>query len=369
MLKNSVVKAGSVDVMKYHNDMNAVRFRKFSQRELNIFFSICSIMSNKKLEKVVLSFEEIKEITASTFSDKEELIKYIKSTNEKFQTLNGAFQRGYEYIQFVLFPTFIINEKEHTLTVCVNKDFAYILNDLTKTFTIFELQEFNSLNSSYSKHLFRLLKQWKTKGEFKIEIEEFKKLLDVPESYEMKKITQKILDSAIKELKYYFSNLTLTKIKKGRTITHLKFTFNPQKKEERMLQNNGVGTILCPSCGQKLEEIYSQDNVGFFGHRDFKQGGCKLTFSSIEEIESTRKKIEEREKIILQKENDLQEKNRIIESFKDYLSEENKLFSLESIRENQILLINNQTLELDIFPLTQKGLTSFLEANIKTVSL
>lgn len=47
----------------------------------------------------------------------------------------------------------------------VNEDFLYILNDLTKNFTLFELQEFNNLVCIF-KNLYRLLKQFKTTGNF-----------------------------------------------------------------------------------------------------------------------------------------------------------------------------------------------------------
>lgn len=34
-------------MIKYHNDMNLVAFKNFNQRELNIFFSICALMKEK----------------------------------------------------------------------------------------------------------------------------------------------------------------------------------------------------------------------------------------------------------------------------------------------------------------------------------
>ena len=34
-------------MIKYHNDMNLIAFNDFSQRELNIFFSLCLLMKDK----------------------------------------------------------------------------------------------------------------------------------------------------------------------------------------------------------------------------------------------------------------------------------------------------------------------------------
>ena len=72
---------------------------------------------------------------------------------------------------------------------------------MSKNFTVFELQEFNALASSYSKNMFRLLKQYKSTGFYKVSIEEFRRLLDIPESYNMSKISVKVLDPIEKELR------------------------------------------------------------------------------------------------------------------------------------------------------------------------
>lgn len=278
-------------MLKYHNDMNIVKFEDFSQRELNIFFSICSVMAEQKSDTVTIEFNKIKKITDTFFRNDKELVEYIKSTNEKFQKLNGAFQNGDEYIQFVLFPTFRTNEKERTLSVQVNKEFAYILNEVTKNFTIFELYEFNSLKSTYSKHLFRLLKQWKSIGLLKISVDEFKRLLDVPKSYRMTNINQRILKPVLEELAPYFKGLSLGKIKDGRSVKYLVFSFEQQNSIKNNLQEK---EIYCPFCNELLQGIRTKEGIDFLGHKNYKTASCKATFSNIEEIEDYKKKQEQR---------------------------------------------------------------------------
>lgn len=277
-------------MIKYHNDMNLVVFKNFTQRELNLFYSICALMENKNFEETIIPFDEIKKITEDTFRSESELIQYIFSTNEKFMKIRGRIKQGAVTTQFILFPVFKTNEDEKTLTVQINKDFIYILNEfINGQFTMFELQEFNSLKSSYSKNLFKLLKQFRSKGEFYITTQRFREILDIPVKYRMSEIDKFVFTPILKELPNYFSNLSVVKVKKGKTITNLHFYFTPQpiiKKDEIQ------AALLCPLCGEKLEEIYGKDNICFFGHRDYRYGKCKGTFSSIEKIEEKRKEIE-----------------------------------------------------------------------------
>ncbi len=88
------------------------------------------------------------------------------------------------------------------------------------------------LKSTYSKNIFRLLKQYKHTCYFKIQIDDFRERLDIPKSYRMTHINQKVLTPIIKELSMIFNNLHISKIKakKGRKIEWLEFTFDAEKR-------------------------------------------------------------------------------------------------------------------------------------------
>ena len=83
---------------------------------------------------------------------------------------------------FDLFPTFTVNKKEQTLTVAVNESFKFILNELTKEFTEFDLKSFTLLESKYSKTLYRKLKQFKFSGFYKAKVDELRRNMDAPKS-------------------------------------------------------------------------------------------------------------------------------------------------------------------------------------------
>ncbi len=64
------------------------------------------------------------------------------------------------------------------------------------------------LKSTYSKNMFRLLKQYKHTGYLKIHIDDFRNRLDIPKSYRMTDINKNVFKPIIIELgsifKYYY---------------------------------------------------------------------------------------------------------------------------------------------------------------------
>lgn len=94
--------------------------------------------------------------------------------------------------------------------------------------------EFTEISGVYSKLLYKLLKQWKTTGRWEVKLDEFRRLLDIPATYRITNINQKVLNPGIKELQKVddFKNLRVTKVKNGRKIETLIFTFKPWGKED-----------------------------------------------------------------------------------------------------------------------------------------
>ena len=139
---------------------------------------------------------------------------------------------GLSFKKFVLFTGYEVDANEQELIVSINPKLKHVLNEITADFTKFELKEMTHLKSTYSKHMFRILKQYKHTGYVKIKIDDFRERLDIPNSYRMTNINQKVLAPIIKELGFIFNNLNINKIKakKGRKIEWLEFTFDAEKR-------------------------------------------------------------------------------------------------------------------------------------------
>lgn len=298
-----ILKKGFLPMLKYHNDMNLIAFKDFSQRELNIFFSLCLLMKEKGTGEITLSYDEIKNVIPDRFESNTKFEEILESVYDKLLQLRLESRDKNKIEKFILFTSYKIHVNEKTVTINTNSDYSYILNNLSKNFTLFELQEFNELSSTYSKHMFRLLKQYRSTGFFRINVEEFRRLLDVPKSYTMKKIGVKVLGPIEKELVSYFKEFKIKKIKEGRSITNLEFTFKPQHYkcndeidtiDVEATQSNLIeekkNQIICPKCGQELVKRTGKDGSIFWGHKNYLNSDCKATFSTIEEIEAEREK-------------------------------------------------------------------------------
>ena len=223
------------EIVKYDNYMNELKLKDFTSTDLDFLITLCAKMRDMDTKEVIFDFAEIKTITNYKITSKERFVSELERMNRKLMQVTCRLRTQDRIIMFVLFPTFEINLNNNTLIVAVNEKFKFILNELVKGFTRFELAEFVELDSKYTKNLYRLLKQFRTTGKFVIDnIEDFKEKLDSPKSYEVKEFKRFVLDVAIKELqeKEVFKNLICEPVKakkRGSPVVGYTFTFEPEQ--------------------------------------------------------------------------------------------------------------------------------------------
>lgn len=223
----------------YKNELNLIPMRNFSANEMNLFFAICAKMKNKSTETVRFDFSQLKELSSYKATANIRFITDLKRTYQKMLQLTYGQEDGLNSKYFVLFTGFEINSDEQYVEINVNTKLEYILNQLENEFTKWELEEFTKIRSSYSKTMYRLLKQYRNTGFYKVTVPDFRRLLDVPVSYDFRKINQKILTPMQKELSLYFDDLNVKKIKgnKGNKIILLEFYFLEKKTLQVPLNN------------------------------------------------------------------------------------------------------------------------------------
>ena len=232
------------EIVKYDNQMNQIAFTNLTAIDIDLFMLLCARTRDRKDELIKLTFTELKrELGLSNKSDKF-FAAEIQRLSKKLKHIGGSFSNGTSFDEFTLFPTFhgTAAEEEHaiyghlekgTLVVRVNPDFAFLLNELTKNFTRFELSEFVKLESKYSKNLYRLLKQYRRTGTYKVEADKFRELMDCPKSYANMYFMRDCVGVAVKELSHgYFKGLKVEPIrakKRGAPIVAYTFTFQKSK--------------------------------------------------------------------------------------------------------------------------------------------
>ena len=282
------------EIVKYHKDFeNKLVLKNFTASELNFLMAICTKVRDKKEEEIMFTFNELKNISNWTNKNDKDFIRSLEMTNKKLIELTFRFENEKEIIMFVLFPTFHIDKDEKTLKVAVNTKFAYLLNNLSNNFNWYQLKDFTSLKSKYSKLLYKELMLFKDTGYRIFKIEDFRKKLDIPEKYRMTHINQYVLKPIKEDLEHIFSNFEIVKIKNGREIAQIRFNFT-------------YGNIKPVEIVENIEKVVSK-NIGSAGELEQY---FKTTFP---DVNYSKKHKEVLEKLL---------KNNSLEYIKKYLSEQ-----------------------------------------------
>lgn len=220
------------EVVKYHNDLNSVVMRGWTSEEMNLFFSIVAKIRDKGTEKIEFNTLELKELTQFANQHKQRWEDVMLNTANKIIKLNYIERTTKKISIMALFSRFDVYLEEKKLVVEITKNFEYIVNKLTGHFTTYELAEFTQIRSTYAKTMYRILKQWRTVGAKEFKIQEFKRLLDMPEYYKPSQINKNVLTPIRKELPQYFNNLKIKVIKantQGTPVIAYKFTWEQEK--------------------------------------------------------------------------------------------------------------------------------------------
>jgi plasmid replication initiation protein len=235
------------EVVRYNNDLNNKTYLKnFNALELNFFMAICSKLKTQGTDEVIFSFKELKkkiQYDRETTRNTDNFISKLRSTNRKI--LNSICEiETKDYIdQFVLFPTFRISKKTGTLTVRINQDYAYLLNDFSN-FTEFGLANFIKLSSKYVKLLYRELMQFKSTGKLYLTMEDFRKKLDIPDSYSFSKIKNRILVPSIQDFSFIFKKFKIVVIYNNEDEIEINENTEEKRGDKRKVTNINFYFVL-----------------------------------------------------------------------------------------------------------------------------
>ena len=307
------------EIIKYHNDMNKVSFAGFKEKELDLFFSICQKMKDKGTNEIVFSFSDLRKLSQYSNRSIERFYSDLDRVYKKMLELNLKYEDEKEIRRFVLFSRYIIKKDEQIIIIKASEDFEYILNKLIGTFTKFDLVDFVSLKSVYSKNMFKLLKQWESKKNVKYEVQVLREILGVPSKYTTSNFNDRVLKPIMDELPKYFNDLCLEKLKTGKKVTHLKFTWSSRKEEikeaekieveisekldkviKKGIKNRFLAKLLTINNIEKLLKIFEENDLIkglLWAYKEVRQDISTLEYL----IKTIRTGIEKKEKKIIVK--------------------------------------------------------------------
>ena len=231
------------EVVKYSNELHELKFNSMNEAQQNVFFTLLQQFRKASGDTLELDFNklfELAQISQGTNYRKEILDKLSRLQEFKFRYQINELG---DLRQDVIFPSIETDSKNKILKIRVSQGFKErYINSPLKGWTRYELAEFVGLNGTYTKTIYRYLKQFKSSGRWRIRYDDFKELLGVPEKYRASEIDKWILKPAIKELsaernlfdmrRTPFEKLVVIKHKKGREIEALEFCFMPQPVSE-----------------------------------------------------------------------------------------------------------------------------------------
>lgn len=225
------------EIVKYHHELNTIPLRKFTPVEMNLFFSIVSRMREKGDKTVRFTFDQLKDLSNYKATANMRFIDDLEQTYKKILSLKFGrrSESGLTREFFVMFTKFKINGdiENPYVDIQIYEEALPLLNNLEE-WVRYSLQQFNELQSSYSKTMFRLLKQFRTKGFAYFSKEDFHELLDIPKSYRESNIDQYILKPIRQELTAIFKGLIIKKKYgkgRGKPVIGYQFAFKPEIKK------------------------------------------------------------------------------------------------------------------------------------------
>ena len=239
-------------VVKFSNDINNISLKGLTPKEINIFFAILFKAQNLNSLKVTMSCSELRNL-ADGHCHFDRFTKSISNTFRKLMNVNSEFENYQTQSISCVFTDLSFNKKNSTLTIIINPNIRCFPENKDKLYTFFRLKDLNSVNGIYAKNTFRLLQQFKGSTFFKIYLDKFKHLLGIPASYSISKIDQRVLQPIIKELSRFYKGLKIEKIKKGKSVFRLDFTWSSYIGFKGLKRKNEVVTPIAIEKTQNRE--------------------------------------------------------------------------------------------------------------------
>lgn len=263
------------EVVRYDNIINHLSFRNFTENDFNLFMCLCARLKNLGDETQVYEYDYLMDMIGWDKSQRLELFHdEIKRMTDKLRQIGGVIDISPdEFVAFNLFSTFRGNKQKRHLTVRVNPEFKYVLNDLTKNFTQFELSEYVGLNGRYSKLLYQHLKQYRKTGWWQISLEDIRQELSIPDTYLNKHIMDKVIKPSIEVIKTCkgFADLdveVLQSPRRGRAVIGYKFKWTADKQIRGQIN---MTEYLASQNKGKTKGKANKKAVQSKSYKDFKQ--------------------------------------------------------------------------------------------------
>jgi|GEM_PF-241105 len=223
-------------IVAYDNRFNRLNFSILNKNELNVLSYFLHALKDKGQSEVILPLTEIKKYANIKHKNNKILKKLLDDMYNKIISMKipVEFEKDGQKFKgkFNLFRGYAVTDDDQSFFIKIEDQFEFLINELVDKFTQYNLEDFTSLDSTYSQLLFQLLKQWDGIGKYEIEMSEFREKLGIPDSYRMSEINKRVLKPINDELPKFFKKFSVEKKKTGKAVSKFIFTWVSRKKIE-----------------------------------------------------------------------------------------------------------------------------------------
>lgn len=193
------------------NDINNAIFKNLTASDMNVFLVCCMYAKDMGTTLVEIPFPVLREKANFRKGSNKDFSEELKALAKKLLDSQIYVQDNNGWAMFNLFQTFRANEDEAVLSIRVSEDWQYALNSIVSNFSQVNYQTYIAIKKKYAKRLYMKLCQYRANGWWKVKIEEFRYILDIPDSCPDRNINSKIIQPALKEMMQYFKYLEVKK--------------------------------------------------------------------------------------------------------------------------------------------------------------
>ena len=253
------------EVTRYKNEMNTLSIGKWTAEEMNFLFAILTQVRDEGCKELKFDTYDLREYVKFDPKKPERWNNTMISVSKKLSQLVYFHTENNIFKAMPLFQEFTVDLDTQSVTVEVSRKMEYILNKLnidTGNWTQFEFFEFATLKSVYSKTVYRFLKQYRKTGFWKVDLEDFRNLLSIPESYKPTHIDSRVLKPVMTELPLIFKGLKVHKIKsrrRGNQLLGYEFTFQKKVLITGLMTNTINQETQKTPAGSKIPDWYDPD--------------------------------------------------------------------------------------------------------------
>lgn len=215
------------NIVKQSYELNTARYR-LSVVETDIIFKMVAEIKNedKDFQTYTFKITELEKALGRTLDR-----AYLKDTARNLMKKPLTINRGKgNFLTIGWLSSFEYFTDRGEIALCFDPKLKPYLLELQERFVKADIRYIFKLSSEYSKRIYTMFKQWEKLGKYEVSIEEWQKLLEVPESLKRyDNFKRKVLEVAKNQINENTDLIVdFKEIKTGRKVTGLIWTIGKQ---------------------------------------------------------------------------------------------------------------------------------------------